>query len=245
LVTHGGLPVIFSLVEQEQDSSNAILALSCLANNLRISYNKPSSFNDNLFPDYQPTEIEDSNKITFLLDDESTVEADKSSLCAASEVFNSMLHGQFRESKENIIKLKDITKETLILLLIYCNSYVNNNEVIVGKPDVTCVLDLFLVSDKFLIMDLNAVLLNYIKFNYFNADNFVKLYKWCNDRMDLPVNEVITLYEDACSYLLVGPMKHKKRIQIFNNLIKSGMWERMKSTISVNFTQRMEEGDYE
>ena len=198
-----------------------------------------------LFPDYQPHPVNPDSKVTFLLDDDSQVEADKHSLGAASDVFKSMLLGGFRESTENVIKLQDVSKETLVLLLLHCNSYVNDTELSVGKPDVISVLELFIVSDKFLITNLNSKLIDYIKSNYFNSEHFVRLYKWCNERTDLMVNEIATLYEDACACLLVGTMKHKRRVEIFNSIIESGIWEKMKLCIATSFTQRMEQGDFE
>ncbi|KAF4523495.1 hypothetical protein B566_EDAN004566 [Ephemera danica] len=243
LLTHKGLPVITSLVTNDEESSCAILTLSRLAKNLRISYSPPSGSKVELFPDYQPGEV--TSKVNFLLDDGSEVTADRTALGEASVVFHSMLQGGFKEAKEDVIKLQDISKETLILLLIYCKSYVDTNELVVGTPNVKYVLELFIVSDKFLITDLNSKLLDYTKHIYFNVEHFVSLYKWCNNSLDSTITEVITLYEDACAYLLVGAMKHKTRVQVFNSIIREGMWERMQTCLSTLLSQRMEQGDFE
>jgi hypothetical protein len=237
--------VIFSLVTLYEESSCAILALSRLAKNLRISFNPPSGNVKELFPDYKPPQVEPTKTVTFLLDDGSHVQADRLALGSASDVFNSMLQGGFRESKEDVVKLQDVSKETLILLLIYCKCYVNSSDVVLGKPDVAHVLELFIVSDKFLITDLNAKLLSYIKHNYFNAEQFVSLYKWCNSRSDSMVTEIVTLYEEVCAFLLVGPIKHKSRTQIFSAIIEAGIWEKLQKCLSMILCQRMEQGDFE
>jgi len=158
-----GLGLILDLIEDETEFSAAIQATWVLSRSFQISFTTPIPSKVALFENYTPAAIDPEQLVTFSLDDGGLVKADKLALSECSEVFGSMLYGSFKESKQQVVSLRDVSRPSLVLLLLYCRSFAGEQEFSVAKPDVVDVLELLLVSDRFLISDLNAKLKDYIK----------------------------------------------------------------------------------
>jgi BTB/POZ domain len=236
------LSLILDLVENETESSAAIQAISVLSRSFQIAFTTPIPSKVPLFENYVPVAVEACNVVTFSLDDQSLVRADKCALSDTSEVFSSMLYGSFKESKEDVVRLKDVSRASLILLLVHCKSYVGEHELSIGKPDVVDVLELLLISDRYLILDLNVKLKDFIKLKYFNAESLAPLIKWCHLKLDLNCgNEVEELYGDACAFLLSGQIQQQQRVLIFKSIIKERtVWERLKACIFATISHKLQ-----
>lgn len=239
---HMCLSLILDLVDNETESSAAIQAISVLSRSFQIAFTTPIPSKVPLFENYLPAAVDPSNIVTFSLDDQSLVKADKYSLSDASEVFSSMLYGSFKESNEEVVRLRDVSQASLVLLLVYCKSYVGELELSIAKPDVIDVLDLLLISDRYLILDLNVKLKDYIKLKYFNAENLAQLIKWCHMKLDLNCgNEVEDLYSDACAFLLSGQIQQQQRVLIFKSIIRERtVWERLKACIFSTISHKLQ-----
>ncbi|XP_059480640.1 uncharacterized protein LOC132199720 [Neocloeon triangulifer] len=230
-----GLSLILDLINDPTEMSAAIQSLSVLSKIFQLKPTSPAPVQTTmlLFDSYTPQPTQPTNIVTFKLDDDSLVKADKDALGDASEYFTSMFCGGFRESRENVVRLKETSKASLILLLLYSKSYVSDCELTVTKPEVTDVLDLLIIANKFLILDLSSKLRDYLKINYYNAEDLAPIILWCHEKIDLNLeDEVEGIYNDACAFLLSAKINLQQRIQVFKAILRNQpLWERLRDSI--------------
>jgi hypothetical protein len=79
-----------------------------------------------------------------LLDDGTTIQAHKNIFICRSEHFQAMLEGGLRESAQNVIRVPDVREPVFkaVMQFIYCDTATVTDDIAV---------DLFIVSDKFLL----------------------------------------------------------------------------------------------
>lgn len=157
--------------------------------------------------------------ISFLLDDGSTVTANKSSLCEKSEFFEAMFRCGFKEAKQSTVPLKNITSDCLRalfrLLYSYCDCIVPRN--------VAVLLELIIQSDRFSIPALSEKLLNITMNSRLNYSNCHLIYNWAKEHGSfLPCSSEWPICSNVIKYVLVGDeITFNHRVNSFKLLLKS------------------------
>ncbi|CAL7947352.1 unnamed protein product [Xylocopa violacea] len=215
LNNHGGLRLIFDVLSDEQHSlhENAIWAICQLAKTLEI---QPEVMEKCQAADIAATDfprVYDNHPkpatVTFELDDGTTVDACRQTLCQKSDAFSAMLEGNFSESGKKLVKLRNTSKEGLITLLLAANGATLKN------GTIESLLDAVLLADKFLMADISDTLTESFisKLNY---KNFGKAWNWAR------VNSCHELKSYCVKTFLTTSMTKSERVQAFRDFCTTG-----------------------
>lgn len=196
-------------------------ALAKLSTNVRIKDPKllENRYSGHVFVSYDPIidGLAAEEIVTFELDDMSTVTANRTFLCQNSEVFNAMLKGCFKESIEESVKIKNVTKDALEYLLMLLNCGLNDTkchlEVFPLADKLETNLEVLLLADRFLLEKLK-ILLNSAILQFKMAPNTAdKIYAWSlSDGMGF-------LCVESVAYILTGQMSATERSRAFRNIL--------------------------
>ncbi|XP_043254463.1 armadillo repeat-containing protein 5 [Colletes gigas] len=207
---YGGIPLIFRVLSDRQHNlhEQAIWSICRLADTLQVQ----SGFIDKLqishitstdFP-----RVYDSHPklttVTFELDDGTTIDACRHTLCQKSDAFSAMLEGNFSESGKKRVKLRNTSKESLNTLLLVINGASLEN------TTIELLLDAALLADKFLMDDISDILTKTLlsKLNY---TNYVRAWNWAR------INSCHEFKSCCVESFLKAPMTQSERVQAFHN----------------------------
>ncbi|XP_045498323.1 armadillo repeat-containing protein 5 [Colias croceus] len=217
------LNLLFSIIsESKENIQNCVTALSKLATNVQIKDPKllENRYTDFVSISYDPIldNLETDDIVTFVLDDQSTVIANKNFLCQNSDVFSVMLTGSFKESSEKYVSLKKVTKPALeyLLTLLHCglNETKCDIEVFPLSENLMTNLEVLLLADRFLFDKIKCLLSSAIIQFQLTPENADKIYIWSlGDGMGY-------LCVEAVAYLLTGKMDEDLRIASFQNILE-------------------------
>lgn len=154
--------------------------------------------------------------VTFNLDEGVNVQATRSTLCSTSPVFAAMLNGDFLESQQHIIQLKDVKASTLVSLL----RIVELGYVPVSWPELCLsdTFDLLSLLDKFLVPGVDemvTLLLN----QFLSAHTVTELYLQASTLTQQEHIERIRM--GALQFILSGEMAIGTRERLFRQLLDS------------------------
>ncbi|XP_066589441.1 armadillo repeat-containing protein 5 [Prorops nasuta] len=208
LSSYGGLRLIFHILEYRDHIllKFAVWSICRLANTLQIMPDKVYKYqvNDNtrIYCDNNYENLPRPATVTFVLDDGTTVDACRKTLCQKSEVFLAMLEGDFSESGKRRIKLKDASQEGLNTLLLAINGYSFENE------NIESLLDAVLLADKFLMPDVSNILTE-SSISKLNHKNFSRAWSWAR-------NNSCDEFKSCCiKTFLTLAMSQMERVQAF------------------------------
>ncbi|XP_076278500.1 BTB/POZ domain-containing protein Rnb [Lasioglossum baleicum] len=215
LDNHGGMPLIFRVLSDRQHSlyENAIWSICRLADTLQI---QPETIDKCQISDTTSTDfprVYDNHPkpatVTFELDDGTTVDACRHTLCQKSDAFSAMLEGNFSESGKKRVKLRNTSREGLNTLLLAANGATFENRTIES------LLDAALLADKFLMNDVSDALTESLisKLNY---QNFSRAWNWAK------TNSCHELKSCCVKIFLTATMTNSERIQAFQDFSNSG-----------------------
>lgn len=176
LSTHGGLPMIFHILADNQHAlyEKAIWSICRLADSLevRAEFFDRNQSAENCFvgTDNFKNHLKPS-MVTFELDDGTTVDACRQVLCQRSDAFCAMLEGNFTESGKRRVKLRNTSKEGLNTLLLAANGATFHDRTIES------LLDAVLLADKFLMADISEQLTE-SSISKLNYENFSRAWNW-------------------------------------------------------------------
>ncbi|XP_076653762.1 BTB/POZ domain-containing protein Rnb isoform X2 [Halictus rubicundus] len=215
LDNYGGMPLIFRVLSDRQHSlyENAIWSICRLADTLQI---QPETIDKCQIADTASTDfprVYDNHPkpatVTFELDDGTTVDACRHTLCQKSDAFSAMLEGNFSESGKKRVKLRNTSREGLNTLLLAANGATFENRTIES------LLDAALLADKFLMNDVSDVLTESLisKLNY---QNFSRAWNWAKN------NACHELKSCCVKIFLTATMTNSERIQAFQDFSSSG-----------------------
>ncbi|XP_076675105.1 BTB/POZ domain-containing protein Rnb isoform X1 [Andrena cerasifolii] len=218
LISYGGLPLIFRVLTDRQHSlyENAIGSICRLASTLQI---QPDVLDKCQIVDTASTDfprVYDNHPkpatVTFELDDGTTVDACRHTLCQKSDAFSAMLEGNFSESGKKRVKLRNTSKEGLNTLLLAANGATFENR------SIESLLDAVLLADKFLMADLSDILTesSIAKLNY---KNFSRAWNWAR------VNSCHELKTCCVKSFLTATMSRPERVQAFQDFSGSGSFQ--------------------
>lgn len=154
--------------------------------------------------------------LVFLLDDGSTVSANKTSLCNISPFFEAMFRGGFKESEQTNIRLCDISAECLTSFLRIADTFC---ECILPK-DVNVLLELVVATDRFLVSDLTSKILSIIMNCGLNYKSAHIVYSWAIEngfKFDIAAGIAINVVK----YILSGEMSSKQRLKAMSLILES------------------------
>ncbi|XP_045463087.1 uncharacterized protein LOC123672824 isoform X1 [Harmonia axyridis] len=159
------------------------------------------------------------NVVTFVLDDDSRLCADRDVLCEKSPYFNALLSGSFKESNEEHVKLQDTNYSSLKCLI-----YLLNCDLDMSKPkdiqlETDTILDMIILCHRYLLEELCLYLTLCVKQFCLSPENLVTIYKW-----SLESNTNI-LRTESLTYALNGAARVCDVINMFMKLFDLGFME--------------------
>ncbi|XP_078044752.1 BTB/POZ domain-containing protein Rnb isoform X2 [Augochlora pura] len=214
LNNYGGLPLIFRVLSDQQHSlyKNAIWSICRLAKTLQI---QPEMIDKCQITNTASTDfsrVYDNHSkpstVTFELDDGTTINACRHTLCQKSDAFSAMLEGNFSESGKERVKLRNTSREGLHTLLLAANGAAFENRTIES------LLDAVLLADKFLMNDVLDVLTE-TSISKLNYQNFGRVWNWAKN------NACHELKTCCVKSFLTASMTHSERIQAFQDFSSS------------------------
>ncbi|CAG9561823.1 unnamed protein product [Danaus chrysippus] len=222
LVDCNGLNILINLIDEgKEELQECVIALSKLAHNIDVKDPKllEKRYKEAVRMMYEPNldSLSPESIVTFKLDDSSTVRANKDFLCQHSEYFNAMLMGNFKESAENCVRLKNVTKGGLeyLLTLLDCGLYDADRdlEIFPMAPSLKATLEVLLLADRFLLEKLKELLFSAILQFKLSPNTADRIYTWSlSDGMGL-------LCVEAVAYILTGKMSDENRYQSFSKIL--------------------------
>lgn len=238
--------LLFSTVaEGTEDFNHYVTAIGKLATNIRIKDPKSleNKFSDHVIVSYDPIldNLAKEDIVTFELDDLSTVQANKVFLCQNSDVFSAMLMGCFKESIEECVRIKNVTKQGLeylfTLLHLGLHDSKSNVKVFPMADKLETNLEVLLLADRFLFEKLKELLSSAILQFLLNPDTADKIYVWSlSEGMGF-------LCIEAVAYLLTGRMCETERTRSFKAILnmeyKEQWLDDVRTTIIRQLEQRM------
>lgn len=156
--------------------------------------------------------------ISFLLDDGSTVSANKHTICEKSEFFEAMFRNGFKEANESVVRLSNISSDCLRvlfrLLYSYCDCIVPKN--------ILVLLELIVQSDRFLVPALSERLLDITLNCMLDYKNCHLIYDWAieNGRF-LPLSQEMSVCQNVVKFVLVEKLTFNERVHSLKMLLKS------------------------
>lgn len=183
---YGGLELIFRLLidTSHEWHERAIWSICQLAKSLKIDpfdvRSIPLTAGASKLRDYSRLSLEAnhskatvSSTVTFELDDGTTVEACRQTLCCRSDVFSAMLDGNFSESGKKRVRLKNTSRDGLNTLILAASGTAFEYQ----SSNIEPLLDAVLLADKFLMPDLLETLTE-TSMDKLNHENFCRAWCW-------------------------------------------------------------------
>ncbi len=220
LLRYRALPLIMESLNEEADTRRTsfhekVACLHYLANDVYLENpRKPST----LCKKCDVGSLTKEGTITFLLDDGSTVTANKRIICEKSEFFEAMFRCGFKEAKESVVRLSNITSDCLTalfrLLYSYCDCIIPKN--------VLTLLELIVQSDRFLIPSLSQKLLDITMNCILDYKNCHLIYEWAiENNKFLSTSNDWPVCQDVLKYALVENLTFKERTYSMRMLLRS------------------------
>ncbi|KAI5637273.1 BTB/POZ domain-containing protein [Phthorimaea operculella] len=222
LIDCSALNLLFSIIsESREDIHECVTALFKLATNVHIKDPKTleNRFKDKICVSYDPIldNLKPDEIVTFELDDLSTVKANKVFLCQNSDVFSAMLMGCFKESIEECVRLKNVSKPALeyLLTLLHCglNNAKSEVQIFPMADKLETNLEVLLLADRFLFDKLKELLSSAILQFQMTPETADKIYVWSlSEGMGF-------LCVESVAYLLTGKMGEAARTRSFQTIL--------------------------
>lgn len=220
LVRYQALQVIIDSLKEEETSDQNLLQdqVACLHSLANDVYLENPRIPCTLCKKCDVGSLTKEATISFLLDDGSTVTANKHTICEKSEFFEAMFRYGFKEANESVVRLSNISSDCLRvlfrLLYSYCDCIVPRNIIIL--------LELIVQSDRFLVPSLSERLLD-ITLNYMlDYKNCHLIYDWAieNGRF-LPSSQEVPICQNVLKFVLVEKLTFNERLYSLRMLLKS------------------------
>lgn len=240
-----GLSIIFDYIFQKEDyvdedelklCHDACDGLTMMSINLRIRVDEPKhkdlliEFSDNFQEEYKQMYMRSglakkapADIVTFFVKDAKELKFDKEILIELSDVFKSMLTGQFLESKNNEVQFQDVHEDAL-RYFFYIMLYVDHNKILVSdwqkdkkvplkvaSPsdcNMMHALRAFELSLKYIVTEVELVLLVIVK-QLFTSKCVLDAFEWSLDHC----NE--GLLEASIHYCLNARISGKEKYELF------------------------------
>ncbi|XP_056648597.1 uncharacterized protein LOC130453034 [Diorhabda sublineata] len=214
LINCGGLNILMKLLTEDSIYKQRTIKVICSLASRKLNIANPRKLamdiGDNISVRVK-TPDDPANIVTFKLDDGSCIEADRDVLIEKSDYFNSLLNGHFKEKNEEIIYLHNVEFKTLncLLNLIKSNSSLD-------QVDVDTLLDVIVLSDRYLMNDICCFVRNYVEKHTFSFKTVPTIYKWS-------LESGLNLLRIECiAFALVTKLMDSSRFSMFDGLFELG-----------------------
>ncbi|CAH2008395.1 unnamed protein product [Acanthoscelides obtectus] len=225
-----GLHVLIKLSKNEGDLKKRAIKTLCMMAADKLNIANPKDVALNLS---QTRTIKDKYKlaedcehiVSFKLDDGSVFQADRQFLSDRSEFFRGLLSGHFRESSEDVVRLTNVKKKSLACLLHLLKNLSNKVETVDIKQDLETLLDVLVLSDRFLLSDICDTVVNSVEKFRISARNVPMIYRWS---LESGTN---LLRVESVAFALVVEISDAERFKMFNDMFQLGYTEELTDDI--------------
>lgn len=143
--------------------------------------------------------------VTLELDDGTTIEACRMTLCQRSEVFSNLLEGSFSEAGKRRVRLKKTSSEGLRILLLAIDGSTNFED-----QEIDSLLDAVVLADQFLMSDISEKL-SESSMAMLSYKNVCKAWSWARE------NKCRELKTHCVKSFLVNSMTKTERLGAFKD----------------------------
>lgn len=152
--------------------------------------------------------------VKFVLDDGSTVSANKSTLCNNSPVFEAMFRGGFKESDQAEVKLTEMSADCVTYFSRIIDTYC---ECILPK-DVRTLLDLIVASDRFIVPELMTKIHSVVMNHALSYKNCGVVYDWAlNVGFKYPILGNVNM--DVIKFAFTSQMTPCQRVEAISRML--------------------------
>ncbi|KAK9877196.1 hypothetical protein WA026_016944 [Henosepilachna vigintioctopunctata] len=228
LLTCGGQNILMDLLLDAEYQERSVQALCVMASNTLCICNPKqwSAYQGEkmTISDYRVAD-DCENVVTFVLDDNSCLDADRDFLSKKSSYFNSLLSGGFKESKETFVKLHhtDYRALKVLIYLLHCDFDKTDPKDV--QLEISTLLDVILLCDRYLLEDLSAFLIECVQQFAISATSVPLIYQWSQE------SKTNILRIECIAYALVGELEDSYRCVMFSDLFNLGYSEQIVSDI--------------
>lgn len=214
LFNHNALDIIMDVILKEKSfAAEACDGLTVMANNLNIKIPSDDDILRKIVPDsYNEDDsllASDGEKINFILKD-GEVSFDKETLIQSSEVFSSMLSGDFRESNQGEVNFPNYSVESMkyFFQMIKAEKREKLKPIAPRVDDMRIVLTAYELSILYNLTNIQKPLLNVIK-TVIDETNVLMIFEWSLRHIDQDL--LIT----AICYFLCGDIDGESKLRLF------------------------------
>lgn len=164
--------------------------------------------------------------VTFILDDGTKVRTNRELLITKSDYFSRLLEGNFIESNQSEIRLKNVKRHSFRFLIYLLKQNVSSPCTFKFRHlYLDIILDVILVADLYLLPDIVCALTTYIENKVLAPKNLVQIYSWSiNSHTNLLRIEVV-------AYLLSKEMQDQ-RVPMLQMFVDSEHWDTLVDDIA-------------
>ena len=142
--------------------------------------------------------------VTFELDDGTTLDACRRTLCQRSDVFSAMLEGSFSEAGKRRVKLHNTSVGGFKTLLCAAKG-----DVSLSEQKIESLLDAVLLADKYLMSEISEMLTE-SSMSKLNHENFYRAWVWARS------NHCHDLRSNCVKSFLTNKMSKAERVSAFH-----------------------------
>ncbi|KAG5887936.1 hypothetical protein JTB14_003031 [Gonioctena quinquepunctata] len=224
LLKCGGLNVLMRLLKDESVHKERTIRVLCALASNRLDIANPREVAMSLDQPKTPTEKtatdEGAPLVTFKLDDGASVKADRQFLADKSEYFSRLLGGHFKESNEDEVFLHNVAAKSLNCMLQLLK-HVDKIGRISAKHDIDTLLDVIVLSDRYLMNELCCSLTNCIEKYRMSSKTVPVIYRWS---LESGLN---LLRVEAVAFALVENFTDATRFAMFSEMFGLGYTEEL------------------
>lgn len=227
MVSCGGLETLMKILQEKSELQRRSIKAVCVMALKKLRIKNPKNSIEvsateevHVSGDYHPPES-CQNVVTFKLDDGSFVAADRNFLSGKSDYFNTLLCGQFKESQETEIALRNVDEKTLKCLLNLLNCNVDRSMLLKVDLDLATLLDVILLADKYLLVNLCSSLTESVEKFRITSRTVPRIYQWSVE------SGTNILRVETIAYALVANIGDNERFMMFKNLFDLGLSEQL------------------
>lgn len=220
----GGLEVLMKLLQEETEQQKPSVQVLCVLASKKLRIHNPRNVQ---FTTEAPTTSTDchSNQpeeiVTFILDDNSCLEAKRNLLSHNSDYFRSLLNGSFKESKQDVIELPNVTNKSLGFLLHLIEHGFGNDGSTIFDADLNTLLDVITLCDRFLMPNHCHYLVECVQKFRLHSDAVPTIYNWSLE------SRTNFLRVECIAFALVANIIDSERFEMFKNLFELGYNEKL------------------
>lgn len=223
MVSCGGLEVLMKLLEDDTELQRRSIKTLCMMALKKLRIKNPrnaieaTTTEEIYIPNiYVPPKLS-TNLVTFKLDDGSVISTNRDFLSEKSDFFNTLLCGQFKESCQNEISLRNVDEKTFKCLLNLLNCNLDRSVLLKVDLDLATLLDVILLADKYLLVDLCNSLIETVEKFRMSPKSIPRIYQWSVE------SGTNILRIETIAFALVANIADNERFLMFKNLFDLGL----------------------